>query len=537
MTTQTYEETEWASTHFQREKQSGVFLGLGKSQVWALAIGLVIVLGIWFMAPATFPVRVLIALIVAAGVLAVVIPRPAGRPLVEWVLLAGVYTARGAWGFLQFRRQWHEEPVPGTGVPIDDAGDDEEEDTSEEPDRAVVTEKGAVKPGKPQRLFLAGEFDELLLYTMPDGQAMVWDPRKREAVIVAKIRTDKAFELESLEHQEDRTRAFSEMLTGLGRLRGVSLVTMSDQTTMISGANTKAWYLRRQQMEGMRTGADVDPFLHEAFMSAMSQEQGMAHHEMWMTIVLSERELRNRVKQSHGGIGGMMRVSAEMMRTIENLVAPTGAQVDSWHTPRSLSAVIRSAFDPESSVAISERSGEFRGVAPHAAGPMSLDVHRSHLSSDSGLHRTFMISEWPQHGTRFGFLDKLIFVGDFRHTVTIIQKPRDQQKALRQTRGRKSTWESSDRTRRRIGMAASLEHERELSDIELEEAELVNGHRALTQVGLVTVTGRDAEELDANCAELFAQAPNSNCEVRPLWWQQDSGFIASALPLGRIVVK
>lgn len=529
--TQTYQETAWDGVHFQRERQTGVFLGLGKMQVWTLGAGLAVVLLVWFLAPVIFPFRVLAALVVAAGVFGLAVPRPAGRPLVEWVLLWSRYQARGFWGYLRFRRPWHEEPVR------EDKAAERNGTPEEDKHQAFVTKKGRIKPGKPHRLHLAGEFDELLMYTMPEGEAMLWDPRKREVLMVAAIRTEKAFDLESLEHQEDRTRAFSEMLTGLAGVPGISLVAMSDQTTMISGANTKRWYEARQDIEGLQTGADVDPFLHEAFMGAMSQEHGMPHHVLWLVVALSERELHNRVKQSGGGIGGLMRVTQETMNTVEHLVAPTGAHVQRWHSPRSLGSVIRSAFDPDSSVAISERRGEFEGVAPHAAGPMSIDVHRGHLVTDSGLHRTYMVSEWPQFGARFGFLDRLIFLGDFRHTITVIQKPRDQQKALRATRGRKSTWESSERTRRRWGAAASLEHEREYSDIEMEESELVRGHRALTQVGLVTITGSDEEELEANCAELLAQAPHAGCEVRPLWWQQDSGFIASALPLGRVTIK
>lgn len=54
---------------------------------------------------------------------------------------------------------------------------------------------------------------------------------------------------------------------------------------------------------------------------------------------------------------------------------------------------------------------------------------------------------------------------------------------------------------------------------------------------MITITGSDEAELAANSETLQGRAPEANCEVRPLWWQQDSGFVAAALPLGRIDVR
>lgn len=546
------ETTAWDGVHFQRERQTGVFMGLNWLQVGVLAVGLGVGVLVWLTAPVAFPLRVLGGTLIALATFAVAVPRPNGLPLVEWTLLALRFQRRGVGGHLRFRREWHEEEARADdpdqartdkGDLLGHFGDDLEELSKEErkakrkAHESHVTKSGKVRPGKPHRLHLAGEFDDLLLYELPTGEAMLWDPRKDEAIIVAGIRTEKAFDLESVEHKEDRTRAFSEMLTGLARIDGIEALQMSDQTTMISGSHTEAWYEHRKQMEDLLTGADVDPFLDRALSDEISREEGTPQHVLWLAVTVSLRGVRNTVKQGGGGIGGMMRAVKRLMTDIDEVLPATGAMVDQWHTPRSLAAVIRSAFDPESSVAISERVGELEGVAPHSAGPMAMDVHRSHVATDSGVHRTYMISEWPQVQADFGFLRCLIFLGDFRHTVTVIQRPQDQRKAIKGTRGRKSTWESSERVRRKWGGAASEEHRREYADIEDEEKELINGSRALKQIGLITVTGTDEEDLASNCQTLLAQAPYAMCEVRPLWWQQDSGFVAAALPLARISIR
>lgn len=515
-------ETPWDGTTFQREKRSGVMLGLGWLQLIYLALGVVGLLAMWWLLP--FPFGQLGVLGGAAFLFVTAVITPAGRPLIEWAIYSLAFSLRGAFGFLRFRRGWHNEPVE----------DQEEEDR---PEAAWVDKKGRVQPGKPWQLHLVGEFDELKMYTMVDGTAFVFDPRKREVILSARIGTDKAFDLESLDGREARTSGFKDLLTSITSLPGVTLTAMSDQTTMVSGRNVESWYQKRQSLKDVKTGTEIQPFLHASFQDAMRREQGMPFHEMWLTVVLSSDTLRERGKSSRRGVGGLMETVRSTMSSIEHRLPPTGSEIIGWHTPRSLSAIIRGAFDPDASVEISERSGEFSGVAPTSAGPMAVDVHRGHLSSDSGLHRTYMISEWPQFGARFGFLDRFVFLGDFRHTVTVIMRPRDQRKALKKVRGRKATHHASEKTRRKLGGADSLEHRRELEDLEAEERELVEGAAALQQVGLITVTGRDEMELEAHSTALLSVAPEAGCEVRPLWWQQDSGFVAAALPLGRIDVR
>lgn len=521
--TQQHTESPWDDVRFQRERRSGVFMGLDWLQIGYLAAGLVVVLIFWFALP--FPWAQLVGLFGAAFLFLTAVPAPAGRPLIEWALYWMSYFKRGYRGNLRFRREWHQEPVSGSG---------EEED---QPQNATIDKKGRIRPGKPWRLRLIGEFDELLMYTMPDGRAFIFDPRKKDVIMTARIQTDKAFDLESFDARQSRTGGFKNMLTGIARISGVRLVSMSDQTTMVSGRHVARWYQNRMSLDGAKTGSEIDPFLHSSLEEAMQREKGMPVHETWLTIVISADALRDQGKSRRRGIGGLMEAMQSVQSGIEHLVMPAGAEVVLWHTPRSLSALMRGAFDPDSSVEISERSGEREGVSPYSAGPMAVDVHRGHLSTDSGLHRTFMISEWPQNAARFGFLEKLVLMGDFRHTVTVVMRPREQRKALKNVRGRKATWQTSDRQRRRWGSVESLEHDREMDDIRQEEQELVQGSAPLQQVGLITVSGKDETELAANTDTLLTRAPEASCEVRPLWWQQDSGFVAAALPLGRIDVR
>src|SRR5699024_12023725 len=97
--------------------------------------------------------------------------------------------------------------------------------------------------------------------------------------------------------------------------------------------------------------------------------------------------------------------------------------------------------DPGSSVQISERLGDWVGAAPHSAGPMAMEVFKDRVTTDGFWHRTYKVSEFPQKQARFGFLDALVFAGEFRHTVSVYYAPGQPRKALKklQKRDRKST--------------------------------------------------------------------------------------------------
>jgi len=66
--------------------------------------------------------------------------------------------------------------------------------------------------------------------------------------------------------------------------------------------------------------------------------------------------------------------------------------------------------------------------------------------------------------------------------------------------------------------------------MDAEEDDLVAGHAPVQLSVLITVTGGDPMELEANCDRLLQRAVESSCELRPLMLEQDTGFLAAALP-------
>ena len=65
-----------------------------------------------------------------------------------------------------------------------------------------------------------------------------------------------------------------------------------------------------------------------------------------------------------------------------------------------------------------------------------------------------------------------------------------------------------------------------------QDAERAAGHGLVRFAGYLTITVTEADLLGEACAEAEAYAAEARIELRRLWFAQDSGFAAGALPLG-----
>lgn len=542
----TFEASEYDGARFPREQSTGVILGLGWEQVIVLAVG--ISSAVISVVTGGFPAGAIVALLIVVVFAGVGVPRIGGKSLIMWGWVYGRQLVRQVQG--------QNEYVPSSeGDPafIDAAGEvrvgeympvggpvRRAEDT-------VRDKKGRIKPPRGSRLKLPGEFGELQMFQLPAGAAFVYDPKRREGVVCARAQTEKAFPLEAFPEQEDRLRAWADVTTAISRVPGVARVQASDQTTIVSGAKLQEWYESKGAEatviidpetgeEQRQSGAGIDPFLHASFVDMMNDAEGQAVHELWLTLVLSRDALRKTIRANGGGLRGFMDAALNVMGMVESALPESGARVVSWHTPRSMASLVRSAFDPASSMDLSDRLGDREGAAPESAGPMHAKWGNDLFESDGALHRTFKISEWPQAQARLGFLDKFVFAGDFRHTVSLYLRPRGVRQAYRAIEQGKADWGTNDQIRRRLGRQESRRHEMQRDDFEREEGELVQGHVPLKITCLITVSAFTAEELESISGEMDTRAAEAGCEIRVLRGEQEAAFVASATPLGRLLL-
>lgn len=536
------EELDWDRVRFGRAEKRGVILGLEAHQlVW---FGVSVGVGIVFVIAFGFPLGALICLgiVVAGGVL--FLPRYAGRSLVRWVQLWRATKARKTAGHGKYLADVRSEApaLPAAGGEVEGEPGERERDA---PDYRSVRDpkNGRVVPRKPERFNLPGELAELLGYELPDGTAFVYDPVNRYGILAAQVVTENAFVLESEDEQFNRIDAFSAALTALSSQEGVEFVQFTDQTSVVSGAKIRDYYRAKAgqapagNAAGTRvehlSGVDLNPFASQAYENLIANGKGIQEHEGWIVIVLSQKKLERVIKAGGGGLGGFMDAGANTLASITTMLADTGASVEAWMSLRELSSAIRRASDPASALEISERTGDFAGVSPASAGPMAMIPSWRHLRTDTGLHRTWWVSEWPRKRAPIGFMEKMIFAGDFRHTVTLIARPYPIEKANKEIGSGLSDWETGLKVQEKIGRAVSLNQMLEGKDLAYRETQLAEGYGALKIGAYVTVSATDEHELEQYSATVRNAAAQAKLELRCLYGQQAEGFVAATMPLGR----
>jgi hypothetical protein len=538
------EELGWHDVRFGRETKRGVVLGLEMHQLITFGIAMVaIVVTVLVFG---FPLGWLIGgtMLLITG--PVCCTRFHGTSTLQWGLRwVGGRWSKGTGQGKYLRATRTETPLDLAPAPVHTHGAlHAAPDPDGEPPayRSTIGKKGQIAPGTPERFMLPGELNELLCYELPGGEAFVYDPVNKYGIIAAQVESMNAFALESEDEQINRTEAFSSVLTALSTQEGVEYLQLTDQTSVVSGAKIRDYYktkgaqaplVKRDGELVPLSGANINSFASHAYEDLVSNGRGIMHHEGWVVVVLSRKKLEKSITAHGGGLAGFMSLAAGTISSVTESLTPTGTMVRFWMNARELSACIRRATDPASAVEISERTGAFAGVAPASAGPMVMLPEWSTLQTDTGIHRTWWVSEWPRKKASLGFMSKLVFAGDFRHSVTLIAKPYPVAKAMKDITTSLADHDSGLDIQHRLGRPISRAQRLEGTDLEFREMQLTDGFGALKIGGYVTLSASDATELEVNNTKLRNAAAAAQVELRCLYGQQAEGFVASAMPLGR----
>ncbi|GAB3249188.1 SCO6880 family protein [Arthrobacter pigmenti] len=545
------EELSWDRVRFGREERRAIVLGLEKHQL--IALGVVLAVVVAFVVVFGFPVGWLVGGTVLIGGATTTCSRWHGSSIMQWAARwMGMKTARtrGHGRYLYPVRSQTpldsvagDEPVSGddTGpAPRTDAAPD---DGGIPAYRSRVNKKGKTVLGSPERFMLPGELNELLCYEMLSGEAFVYDPVNGYGIIAAQVESDSAFALDSDDEQVNRTESFSDVLTALSSQAGIEFVQLTDQTSVISGKRILDFYRDKgakapvADVDGTgpvpMSGNNINPFASKGYENLVSGAKGIVQHEGWVVVVLNRKKLAATIKSQGGGVAGFMGVAAGTISDITDLLAPTGTVVKHWMSGRQMASCIRRSTDPAAAVEVSERSGSFAGVAPSSAGPMVMVPEWNRLITDTGHHRSWWVSEWPRKRAKLGFLSKLIFAGDFRHTVTLIARPYPAKAAMREVTASMSDYDSGIKIQEKTGRPVSRAQKLEGTDLTLREVQLNDGFGAMKLGGYVSVSAFTEDEMERQSTKLSNAAAAAQLELRCLYGQQAEGFVASAMPLGR----
>lgn len=343
------------------------------------------------------------------------------------------------------------------------------------------------------------------------GAALVWDQRASTVTAIAKVRGS-GFVLADPSVQEHRVATWGRVLAQLCHQPEVVRVQVLLRSVPASAGAAREWWRQNATSEGSLPSRVLSDLLDQADRDAVRHET---------LLVLAVRPPR----------GTRRSLSAQQAAQVENtLVAAThtltGAEVhlDGWVDPQSLPGTLTRSYDP----AAPEPATGAQSLVP----TMGVAEAWDHVRTDTAVHATFWIAEWPRIPVQPTFLQPLV-LGPAWRTFSLIAEPVPTGKALREIRRAHVEHAADAAHRARVGTVEDEAVRAERTDLATREAELVAGHGDLRFTGLITVTTTDVGSLTGACQAMRSAAAQSFCEVRPLVGQQAAAHLAGAVPLAR----
>ncbi|MES2093479.1 MAG: SCO6880 family protein [Actinomycetota bacterium] len=471
---------------FSRLTRRGILLGLSLSQLVALGIGVTTL--VWALYAGG---GMLIALSAPVWLCAasVVWIRIAGRPIVEWIPVAFWWMWKTTGGQLLYRRR-------------------------------------VVKPRPAGSLALPGDMARLREYDDPiSGAGMVHDPTASTLTAIIAV-THPAFALLDPGEQERRVSSWGRVLATVCRSRRLAMLQVLERTLPDSGTGLAEWWASHGSADGSWASTTYAELIDRAGPAG-------ERHATTLSLALDMQVSARQIRTAGGGIRGAAAVLRQEMSTLVAALRSADLAPSSWLTCGEIAVILRSAYDPAVAATL-ERHGEL-GQSLATAGPVAVNESWSRLRTDSAFHAVLWISEWPRSMVYPGFLAPVLLSTGIQRSFSLLCTPMRSDQAARDIRKKKTEYISDAAQRQRIGQIEDASQTAEFQDVLQQEADLTAGHGVLRYTGLLSVSARTADDLDAAVAAIEQAAIQASCETRLLVGQQAQAFTAAALPLCRVV--
>ena len=157
-------------------------------------------------------------------------------------------------------------------------------------------------------------------------------------------------------------------------------------------------------------------------------------------------------------------------------------------------------------------AGASRGFGPTAA-EAAWDSYRT----DSAVHRTYWIAQWPRLAVGPAFLAPLLVSAQVVRSVAVTFEPVPPSRARRAVEAAATSEEADEQLRAERGFRTTARRSSSAGRRSERERELAEGHQELRFAGFVTVSARDADELEIACDEVEQAAHQAYLDIQPLY--------------------
>ncbi|WP_017792496.1 SCO6880 family protein [Leucobacter salsicius] len=471
---------------FSRLTRRGVLLGLSLSQLIALGLGVGSLVWAFYAGGGMF---IAFSAPVWLSAAATVWIRISGRAIVEWIPVVFWWLWKSTGGQLLYRRR-------------------------------------VVRPRPAGSLALPGDMARLREYEDPiTGAAMVHDPTASTLTVIVAV-SHPAFVLLDPGEQDRRVSSWGRVLATVCRSGRLSMLQILERTLPDSGTGLAEWWASH--------GNANDSWASTTY-AELIERAGPAgeRHATTLSLSLDMHAAARQIRTAGGGIRGAAAVLRQEMSTLIAALRSADLAPSDWLSCGEIAVILRSAYDPAIAATL-ERHGEL-GQSLATAGPVAVNESWSRLRTDSAFHAVLWISEWPRSMVYPGFLAPVLLSSGIQRSFSLLCTPMRSDQAARDIRKKKTEYISDAAQRQRIGQIEDASQTAEFQDVLQQEADLTAGHGILRYTGLISVSARTADELDAAVAAIEQAAIQASCETRLLVGQQAQAFTAAALPLCRTV--
>ena len=341
-----------------------------------------------------------------------------------------------------------------------------------------------------------------------------------------------AFGLRESSEQERKLAGWGAVLASLARdgspVRRLQWV----ERTLPSDGDELSAYLQSERERAVPLASDVVRSYIDLVEGAAPASQD---HEILLVLQIDHRRAGREIRRLGGGDEGACRVILREAEALAERLAIADLTVYGLLQARQYARVIRDGFDPygrraRSRLAVLDPQRE--GTDPRLMGPMAAEEDWSALRTDSAIHTSYWMSAWPRSEVGATFLAPLMMQTSVLRTVAVTIEPVPFRVAVRKAEAAQTSEEADEVQRARQGFITTARARRRQEAVARREEEIASGHAEMRFAGYLTVSARDAHELEQSCAEAEHAAQLSRLELQHLYGDQAAGFTFT-LPLAR----
>ena len=355
------------------------------------------------------------------------------------------------------------------------------------------------------------------------------------AVLAVRVR---AFGLLGEAEQERRLERWGRVLAGLARNESaIRRVGILERTVPSDGDDLQRYLVEARD----RDLPLADPALrsYEALLDAAGHVT--QDHELFVSLQLDQRRAwarAGRLSRDRAATRDEVAcaVLVRELSTFATRFDPSDVVVDGALNARMLSRAIRLGFDPygrERLNRLAAAAPELEGADPAVFGPTAADLRWSSYRTDSAIHRTYWVAQWPRLAVGPTFLSPLLLDGQAVRSVAIVLQPVAPARARREVEAQITTDEADEQLRAERGFRTTARHRRREHATRERERELADGHQEVRFAAYVTVSARDEDELEVACDRIEQAAQQAHLDLQVMWGEQDLAFTHGALPIAR----